>query len=551
MSEKIQKPAIEWEELTLKQRAALKIVCENDFLAFHRAFFGMTQGEVWGVNWHHRYLAKTIEDMILGKMPGESLIINVPPGAGKTEVFSIHAPVWATIKVAKLRNLNISFSDSLVKKNSRRSKDVIKSDPFQAMWPCSFGTDKDNEWNIINDKNKPIAEIVSRSMGGQITGGRGGYIMPGFSGSVTLDDPDKPEDMFSKVKRNRSQRIIVDTLRSRRAMKTIENPTPFIVVQQRLHVSDTTGFLLGGGLGKAMKYKHVKIPALINQEYIDALPEWIRQECIDSVCHTKQINGYWSFWPSNESVDDLISLWESNEYTFMSQYLQRPIKLGGSLFKSEWWQFYGEIQTETDEDGNVTKSGLGPDLPVPPSYEYRFITADTASKTKEVNDYTVLCEWGYWDGKIYLLSMKRGKWEAPDLRKTFIKFVGDAYSKNGVKHGRLRNAYVEDKASGTSLIQDMKSEISVSIVAVQRNTDKLVRAMNVTSKVYDGLVVLPYGAQWVTEFVAEHSEFSIDDTHENDDMVDNTIDAIEVALMSQSTSKTSLMAGFYKKKRGQ
>lgn len=533
---------LDWEEMTPAEKYALKMMCEQDFLTFHKAFFAMTQGEKWQVNWHHKYLAGVTERMVLGEMQGKSLIINVPPGAGKTEVFSIHAPVWGVVKTKKMRNLNVSFSDSLVKRNSIRSKDVIKSEPFQWMWPHVFTIDKDNEWKLVDKAGMPKAEVVSRSMGGQITGGRGGYSIPGFSGSVTLDDPDKPEDMFSKIKRNRLHRVIVDTLRSRRASKSKDNPTPFIIIQQRLHTEDTTGFILAGGMGKTFKYEHVVIPALINQEYIDSLPEWIRQDCIDSVCHTKQVNGYWSFWPDNEDVDDLIALWEANEYTFMSQYMQRPIRLGGELFKSDWWLYYGEMQRALNEEDVFRDLITNPDLPPPPSFEYRFITADTAQKTAEHNDFSVFCEWGYWDGRIYLIDMLRGKFEAPALRVAFKGFVMGAWSKNSKINGNLRSINVEDKSSGTGLIQDLSSELPIKIKAIQRNRDKLSRAYDTTPQIQAGKVVLPYGAPWIQEFVSEHSMFSIDDSHDHDDMVDNTMDAVDIALLNTSGSSTSALS---------
>jgi predicted phage terminase large subunit-like protein len=515
-----QERILDWDELSPQGKAATKMLCENSFLAFHRAFFAMTQGEKWQVNWHHKYLAHKIEEMIKGDMRAKSLIISVPPGAGKTEIFSIHAPAWSHIACRKLRNLHISFSDSLTRRNSMRAKHVLKSNPFQEMWPCNFGTDQADEWQVLNDKEKVITEIVARSMGGQITGGRGGFPGPGYTGGVWLDDPDKPADMFSAVKRSKNHDTLVNTLRSRRANKSKDNPTPFGIIQQRLHVHDTTGFILAGGMGKNFNFEHIKIPALINQEYIDSLPEWIRQDCIDDICHTEQINGYWSFWPSNEDISQLMDLWDANEYTFMSQYMQEPISIGGNLFKSEWWKFYGEDA----------------DLPRPPTFKYRFITADTAQKIKEHNDYSVFCEWGYWDGKVYLINIMRGKWEAPQLRKMFKGFVMESHKRNGPTNGNLRKVIVEDKSSGTGLIQDLAGELPINITGIPRSVDKLTRAMDAQPHVEAGNVVLPVNHKLMTAFVSEHSAFTADDTHAHDDMVDNTFDAINHALISNSGS---------------
>jgi predicted phage terminase large subunit-like protein len=519
---------LDWEYATQEQKAAVKLLSENSFEAFHRAFFAMTQGFKWETRWFHKYMLGTLERMIKGEMQGKSLVISVPPGAGKTEIFSISSTAWAHIKSKKLRNLHVSFSDSLVRRNSIRAKSLIKSEPFQDCWPCSFGTDKDNEWRVEDDRGKVQTEILARSMAGEITGARGGFPGPGFSGGLWLDDPNKPANMFSAVKRDKDNDLVVNTLRSRRANKSKHNPTPFIIIQQRLHVDDVTGFILNGGMGSSFKFEHIKIPALIDQDYIDSLPDWIRQDCIDDICHTKQREGYWSFWPSNEDVDDLFALWEASEYTFMSQYMQSPISIGGNLIHEEWWKFYGDVDD-------------GADFPMPVKFNYRFITADTAQKVKEHNDYSVFCEWGEFGGKLYLIDMKRGKWEAPDLRREFKSFCDHVWAQNGPQKGNLRKILVEDKSSGTGLIQELKGKLKVPITAVQRNVDKLTRAMDAAPQIEAGNVILPFNKSFVTPFVSEHSAFTIDDSHKHDDMCDNTFDAIDHVLLNPIGAGINLM----------
>ena len=197
--------AIEWADLSLAEKAALKIRSERSFLDFTRIWFEVSQAEVMQINWHRRLMADAIEQLISGKLRPNNLIVNLPPGGTKTEFFSIHLPAYLHVKtttrdINKFRNLNISFSESLVNRNSRRTRDLISSREFQELWPCSFGTNKAEEWQIINANGKVTGETVSRSSGGQIMGGRGGFIGPKYSGHVMLDDYNKPDDMFSKTK---------------------------------------------------------------------------------------------------------------------------------------------------------------------------------------------------------------------------------------------------------------------------------------------------------------------------------------------------------------
>jgi len=514
---------IEWEELSYAEKMLLKKLSEADFLTFQRIFFQLLQGDKWGVNWHHRLIARKVEDIVAGLC--RNTVFNVPPGSGKTEMLSIHAPVWTTIKARKVRNLNISFSDTLAKRNSRRTREIITSREFQELWPFPMGLNQADEWQLLNADGKTRAEVISRSASGQITGSRAGYPTREFSGWINLDDFDKPADVFSEVRRKKSHELLSNTIRSRRGNKSKDFATPIVAIQQRLHVDDSSAFMLAGGMG--MPFDLVKIPALVNEDYIDSLPEWLRDDCWKAVKDSEQQRGYWSYWPENEYIGDLIALWDIDDYTFQSQYMQNPISLGGNVFNGDWWKFYGTEGIDTE--------------PKPDRFEYRFITADTAQKIKEHNDWSVFCLWGKYNDRLYLIDMVRGKWEAPDLSLHFEAFINEAYRTN-YEDGYLREIYVEDKSSGTGLIQDVGKRSPVDITPLQRNKDKATRAKDAQPAVKAGRVLLPAGAKWISEFLAEHAAFTYDDTHAHDDIVDNTIDAVTEELMIGDNSLERLKA---------
>lgn len=500
-----------WEELTAEQKLAIKGLSEASFEKFIRIWFSLLQAQKFLPNWHHLYLCHEVEEIIAGRR--RDTIFNVTPGSGKTEIFSIHLPPYAMIKTKKVRNLNISFADSLVKRNSKRVREIIKSKEWQEIWPSKFGTSKDSEIQVLNNDDKVWFELISAAAGGMVTGSRGGYMTEGFSGMVMLDDIDKPDDMFSKIKREKTHTLLKNTIRSRR----MKDDTPIVAIQQRLHSQDSTWFMMNGGMG--IDFDQISIPALVTEEYGQSLPEWLQPHFSRDVLSSPfvEIDGvkHYSFWPAKESVHDLMKLREADQYTFDSQYQQKPITLGGNVFNADWWLYYGN----------------GPDanLPMPDKFEYRFITADTAQKVKELNDYTVVCEWGMYQGKIYFIDGIRGKWKAPELRTNFEAFVNQCWKKNKV-FGTLRKIYVEDKASGTGLIQDMEKKTPIAITPVQRNKDKVTRAMDALPVVKAGRVVLPESHHMLAEFIAEHSAFTYDDSHKHDDIVDNTIDAVNLEM---------------------
>ena len=141
-----------WEEMTIQEKMAIKAISEHSFEGFLRCWFQITQGERYIPNWHHKYLCRIIDEIIAGER--KDTIINIAPGSGKTEIASIHFPAYSMVKLKKVRNLNISFADSLVKRNSKRVRDLIKSQEFQSLWPCKFGTCKDDELQVLDESGK-------------------------------------------------------------------------------------------------------------------------------------------------------------------------------------------------------------------------------------------------------------------------------------------------------------------------------------------------------------------------------------------------------------
>lgn len=496
---------IEWEALTPAEQAALAKAGEASPLAFTALWFNITQGDSFRTNWHHHYFNWAAEKLLSGE--AKNIIINIPPGGTKTEFWSVHLPVYAMTKFPRVRVLNTSYSKDLVNENSERSRALVKSAEFQQFYPFEIGKDKVDDWTLER-KGKRLHQLYSRSSGGQITGVRGGYMGSEYSGHVQADDWDKIDDLFSEAKRKKSHTRIVNTLRSRRA----HSGTPFVAIQQRGHVDDSTAFLLAGGAGLKVDL-HIKIPATIDRDYIDSLPDGIRERCIRDVCDSKQIDGKWSYWPAKDSIDDLLALRLASPYTFASQYDQDPETLDGGIFDADAFLYYGDV----DE---------GADLPEPEQYEYRIITVDTAQKTNEWNDWTVFAEWGVFERRVYRLNYQRERMEAPQLRRDFESFVKAAWAKND-RQGVLRKVLVEDKSSGTGLIQEIADRLPIAVTAVQREKDKLTRAMDVQSFQLASHVVLPYGDAANYELVAEVSSFTHDDSHKYDDQTDVMIDALE------------------------
>ena len=506
---------IEWDALSSTERYALIKAGESGPLPFSALWFNVSQGDTFHTNWHHHYYDWAARKLFAGE--AQNIVINIPPGGTKTEFWSIHLPVYAMIKHRRVRILNTSYSKDLVSENSERSRALVKSAEFSQFYKFDIGKDKVDDWTLERD-GKRIHQLYSRPSGGQITGVRGGYMGEGYTGHIQADDWDKIDDLFSEAKRKKSHVRLVNTLRSRKA----HSGTPFVAIQQRGHVDDSTAFLLSGGMGLTIDL-HIKIPALINEEYIASLPEELRERCIRDVCSSEKVGGYWSYWPKKESIHDLIALREAHPYTFSSQYMQDPDTLDGGIFSADDFLYYGDIES-------------GADIETPDEFKYRFITVDTAQKTNTWNDWTVFAEWGVAGDHIYRIGYKRARMNATVLREEFEKFVKASWAKNSKEYGNLRKVMVEDKSSGTGLIQEMENRLPLKVTPVPRERDKLTRALDVQGFHAAKKVALPYGDIHNYEFVSEVASFTADDSHKHDDQTDVMIDALaEVYVTRKNT----------------
>lgn len=185
-------------------------------------------------------------------------------------------------------------------------------------------------------------------------------------------------------------------------------------------------------------------------------------------------------------------------YGTAGQLQQRPSPRGGGIIKTEWFRYWTSL----------------------PALEWCEVFVDTAQKTGQENDYSVLELWGLSVvGQAVLLDLIRGKWEAPELlvqaRAAWAK-----WRSYGTPPTAMR---VEDKVSGTGLIQTLRRE-GVPVIAVQRDKDKISRGHDAAPFVESGNVLLPADAPWLSEFLAEAEKFP---NGAHDDQLDPMFDAID------------------------
>jgi predicted phage terminase large subunit-like protein len=152
---------------------------------------------------------------------------------------------------------------------------------------------------------------------------------------------------------------------------------------------------------------------------------------------------------------------------------------------------------------------------LPPKFDQVVMSWDTANKVSELADFSVCTVWGYKKRHIYLLHVLRKKLEYPDLKKLTLEL------KSQWKPTKI---LIEDKASGTQLIQELKREGLYTVHGVKPDGDKAMRMNAQTGFFEQGLVYLPAQAPWLEEYKKELVSFPFG---KHDDQVDSTAQALK------------------------
>lgn len=474
-----QRARIDFLAKLVAKRKAEALSSAGKLLDFARWYFPEREGMDFIEGPHHRVIGDTLDKVFSGEIT--RLIITVPPGYTKTEMAVVNFMAKGFQVNPAARFIHATFSDDLARENSDKVRGLIALEGFQDVRPVAIRADTNakDRWKTVDGGG-----LLAKAAGGPITGFRAGYMdKTKFTGALVIDDPLKPDDAFSPAKRKTVNQRATNTFRSRLA----HDGVPIIVIMQRLHGDDFVGHLLTGGSGE--KWHHLNLPVLIDNSE-DYPIEWTHGIPVEHGLPDGPL------WAEKHSADE-IEVLRADAYTFASQYMQRPVSIEGALFDMAGFQWWSEL---------------------PPSFDHYAIYADTAQKTGERNDYSVIQLWGKTEGAIYLVDQVRGKWEAPELESMALAFWQKHKGKN------IRSFKVEDKVSGTGLIQTLKRK-GIPVSGITRDKDKYMRGLDASPWVATGMVHLPANAEYTPALRAELQMFDGLGTG-HDDQVDPMMDAI-------------------------
>jgi predicted phage terminase large subunit-like protein len=453
---------------------ALEALLRNDFRAFvHKVFTTLTPGQAYVQCWHVEAIAWQLERVRRGEV--RRLIINMPPRSLKSIAASVAFPAFVLGRDPSRRIICVSYSGDLAKKHSNDFRAVLESPWYRSLFPnAQIGAFKNTETEI---------ELTARgfrlatSVGGTLTG-RGGDI-------IVIDDPLKPDDALSESKRSAANQWFTNTLLSRLDDK---RTGAIVVVMQRVHIDDLTGFLLD----QSDDWEVVSLPAVAHCDEVIAI----------SPARTYHRKAGEALSPEREPIHVLEALkLQIGSDAFSAQYQQSPAPPGGAMVKRRWVVRYSEL---------------------PPASERLFTLQswDTASKGGPDNDWSVCTTWIVSRKRLwYLIDVWRQRVDYPAL-KASVQDLAKKWS--------AQRVLVEDAGAGTSLVQELRNRVS-GIIAVRPEGDKASRMAVASAKFEAGQALLPERAAWLPDLEAELFVFP-GSRH------DDQCDSISQALLDKNTS---------------
>jgi len=437
----------------IKEKDFLNAILRNDFKSFvQKVFTEVSPNSTYLDNWH----IDVICSEVIKTMNNEQnrLIINIPPRYMKSIICTVALPAFILGHNPKASIIAVSYSDDLSTDLANKCKRIIESSWYQEIFPAT----KLSKKSTTDFETTKGGGRYSTSVNGTLTGRGADYII--------IDDPIKPQDAISDTMREKTNDWYGNTLYSRLNDK---KNGKIIVIMQRLHEEDLTGYLLDTD----SSFKLIKIQAIAEQD-----EEWSIKNIFSNGEKIITRKKGEPLHPEREGLEKLLQAKDyMGSYNFAGQYQQNPAPREGGIIKEAWIKYYNreELFKAVKNDTLRIKSVIQ--------------SWDTANKIEKCNDYSVcLTILRDFSGTNYVINVYRKKLEFPNLIKIAAQIHNDA--KNQFEQGI--KILVEDQASGISLIQSLRTDYHIyGVKEIKPEHDKKSRLLAVSHLIENGKCLFP------------------------------------------------------------
>ena len=434
-------------------QAEYDTLLRQDFVTFAaRCFHDLNPQTTLAISWHIEIIAAKLAAVRQGKI--RRLIINLPPRHLKSLLTSIAFPAWCLGHDPSAQILCVSYAQDLADKLARDCRGIMTGPWYRRIFPTRLAAQR-----------QAVQEFVTTRQGYRLATSNGGVLTGRGADIILIDDPLKPEEALSATQRRAANDWFDSTLYSRQNDK---QHGAIVIVMQRLHEDDLVGHVLG-----QEPWEVVSFPAIAEEDEAHAIETiWGRRS------FTRDRGE--ALHPAREPLATLDHIRRTiGEYNFAGQYQQSPAPLGGGLVKADWFKRYSERDK-------------------PERFERIVQSWDTANKATELSDYSVCTTWGINGRNLYLLGLLRRRLEYPSLKRA-VREQQRLYNANVV--------LIEDKASGTQLIQELIVDGCHGVTRYKPEGDKIMRLHAQTAMIENGFVYLPETAPWLAEYLHEITTF--------------------------------------------
>jgi len=457
--------------MTLSQ-AEYTFILRQDFMSFiERSFYELNPQTPFITGPHIELMASKLEACRQGKI--RRLAILVPPRHLKSHCASIAFVAWCLGHNPAGHFICASYGQDLADKLARDCRTVMLSSWYRRL----------SSTRLLSNR-QPVHDFATTELGTRMATSVGGPLTGRGADFILIDDAMKADDALSEPRRKAVKEWYDNTLVSRLNDKATGC---IIIIAQRLHQDDLVGHVL-----EQEPWDVVSLPAIAEQDETHLIESpfgrrvWTRRA--GEALH-----------PERESLQTLSAIRETmTDYNFAAQYQQSPLPPGGAMVKTGWLKYY--------EPGEL-----------PERFDSKLQSWDTANKATDLSDFSVCTTWGVCNRYFYLLHVSRMRWNYPELKQ--------AVREHAQQH-RPTTILIEDKASGTPLIQDLRSDglLGIKPYVPPAGTDKVMRLHLQTALFAEGRVLLPRHAPWLADYVAELTGFP---GSKYDDQVDSTTQALQ------------------------
>ena len=461
--------------------------CRRRFYRFLLEFWETIEAVEFVPNWHIEYLCHQLQEVYETWAAGQAqpdMLVNVPPGTSKSTTITQLFPAWLWLQRPSIRIISSSHAAPLAISHSVKSRLCLRSPKFAQLFPgrVVFQEDQDGKTDY---RNTALGQRYSTSTG---TGGAVGN----HADFILIDDPLDPQAGTTDAGL-RAAEAHLKTLSTR---KTDKARSVTILVMQRLHEQDPAGLWLASG----RPLRHICLPGELTTDHTtgrlgeQVRPIWLREEYVNGLLDPVRL-------PRPVLANLALAL---GSYAYAGQVQQLPAPEEGGILKKAWF----------------TSMSWGTFLATVPGADKAVWhgDADTAYTDNQQNDPSALlisCYLGQilyvrWAGEMWL--------ELPQLKRRLPELLKE--------HGAATpqsKLHVEPKASGKSVVQELRSLTQLNVVeAPAPDGDKRSRVNTASPFIEAGRVVLLDGS-WNTALVSQATAFP---TAAHDDMLDCLTQAI-------------------------